>query len=90
MPESMKRAMAKQAETERDRRAKIINAQGEFQAAEKLVQAGNMISKEPTALQLRFLQTVGELGTENNTITFFPIPMELFRAFTGGDDAKKP
>lgn len=89
LPEGMKRAMAKQAETERDRRAKIINAQGEFQAAEKLVEAGNMISKEPTALQLRFLQTVSELGTENNTITFFPIPMELFRAFTGGYGEKE-
>lgn len=86
LPEGMKRAMAKQAETERDRRAKIINAQGEFQAAKKLVEAGSMISKEPTALQLRFLQTVSELGSENNTITFFPIPMELFRAFTGGNE----
>ncbi|MEX0772112.1 MAG: SPFH domain-containing protein [Balneolales bacterium] len=89
LPEGMKRAMAKQAETERDRRAKVINAQGEFQAAEKLVEAGNMIAAEPTALQLRFLQTVSELGSENNTITFFPIPMELFRAFTGNDDKKK-
>ncbi|MEX0779771.1 MAG: SPFH domain-containing protein [Balneolales bacterium] len=88
LPEGMKRAMAKQAETERDRRAKVINAQGEFQAAQKLVEAGNMIAKEPTALQLRFLQTVSELGSENNTITFFPIPMELFRAFTGNKPEK--
>lgn len=97
LAENMKRAMAKQAETERERRAKIINAQGEFQAAKKMVQAGNMIAKEPVALQLRFLQTMSELGYENNTITFMPLPMELFRAFVknnsgnfGTDDPNAP
>ena len=83
LPENMKRAMAKQAETERERRAKIINAQGEFQAAKKLVQAGSMISKQPVALQLRFLQTMSEIGTQNNTIAFMPLPMELFKSFSG-------
>jgi regulator of protease activity HflC (stomatin/prohibitin superfamily) len=82
LPEGMKRAMAKQAETERERRAKVINAEGEFQAAEKLVQAGAMISEQPIALQLRFLQTMNEIGaSEHNTTTIFPIPMEFFAPF---------
>ena len=78
LPDTMKRAMAGQAETERERRAKIINAEGEFQAAEKLVQAAEMISVQPIALQLRYLQTMKEISSEHNTTTFFPIPMELF------------
>jgi regulator of protease activity HflC (stomatin/prohibitin superfamily) len=78
LPDTMKRAMAGQAETERERRAKIINAEGEFQAAEKLVQAAEMISAQPIALQLRYLQTMKEISSEHNTTTFFPIPMELF------------
>jgi len=82
LPEGMKRAMAKQAEAERERRAKIVNAEGEFQAAEKMVQAAAMISKEPIALQLRYLQTVREISSEHNTTTFLPIPIELFSAFT--------
>lgn len=81
LPDTMKRAMARQAETERDRRAKVISAMGEFQAAEKLVEAGKMMHVEPIALQLRYLQTMSELGNESNTITFMPIPLELFRAF---------
>jgi regulator of protease activity HflC (stomatin/prohibitin superfamily) len=81
LPDSMKRAMARQAETERDRRAKIINAQGEFQAAEKLVQAGAMIRTQPIALQLRFLQTMSEMASEHNTTTIFPLPIELFSAY---------
>jgi len=81
LPESMKRAMAKQAESERERRAKIINAEGEFQAAEKLVQAAAMISAQPIALQLRFLQTMREISSEHNTTTFLPIPIDLFGAF---------
>lgn len=87
LPENMRRAMAKQAETERERRAKIINARGEFQAAAKLVEAGQMISKQPIALQLRYLQTMSEIGTQNNTIALLPLPMELFRSFTGGVSA---
>lgn len=82
LPESMKRAMARQAETERDRRAKIINAEGEYQAAEKLVQAGKMIESTPTALQLRFLQTMGEISEENTTFAVLPLPIDLLSAFT--------
>src|SRR2546422_4768664 len=70
LPESMKRAMAKQAEAERERRAKVVNAEGEFQAAEKMVQAAAMIAKEPIALQLRYLQTMREMASEHNTTTF--------------------
>src|SRR5437773_3801896 len=81
LPEGMKRAMASQAESERERRAKIINAEGEFQAAEKLVQAAAMIAAEPIALQLRFLQTMREISGEHNTTTFLPIPMDLFTPF---------
>jgi regulator of protease activity HflC (stomatin/prohibitin superfamily) len=81
LPETMKRAMAKQAEAERERRAKIVNAEGEFQAAEKMVQAAAMISKEPIALQLRFLQTMREISSEHNTTTFLPVPVDLFTPF---------
>src|SRR5215204_1039660 len=83
LPESMKRAMAKQAEAERERRAKIVNAEGEFQAAEKMVQAAALISKEPIALQLRFLQTMREISSEHNTTTFLPVPIDLFTPFRG-------
>jgi regulator of protease activity HflC (stomatin/prohibitin superfamily) len=81
LPDSMKRAMAKQAEAERERRAKIVNAEGEYQAAEKMVQAAALISKEPIALQLRYLQTMREISSEHNTTTFLPIPVELFAPF---------
>ncbi|HOX56682.1 MAG TPA: SPFH domain-containing protein [Candidatus Paceibacterota bacterium] len=84
LPDSMKRAMAKQAEAERERRAKIVNAEGEYQAAEKMVQAASMISKEPIALQLRFLQTMREISSEHNTTTFVPIPIDLFTPFMKG------
>lgn len=88
LPEGMKRAMAKQAEAERERRAKIVNAEGEFQAAEKMVQAAAMISKEPIALQLRFLQTMREISSEHNTTTFLPVPIDLFAPFAKGGDRK--
>jgi len=81
LPDGMKRAMAKQAEAERERRAKIVNAEGEFQAAEKMVQAAQMIAKEPIALQLRYLQTMREIASEHSTTTFIPLPLELFSAF---------
>ena len=81
LPDSMKRAMAKQAEAERERRAKIVNAEGEYQAAEKMVQAAAMMSKEPIALQLRFLQTMREISSEHNTTTFLPVPIDLFTPF---------
>lgn len=81
LPDSMKRAMAKQAEAERERRAKVVNAEGEYQAAEKMVQAAAMITKEPIALQLRYLQTMREMASEHNTTTFLPLPIDLFSAF---------
>ncbi|MFC1878038.1 slipin family protein [Thermodesulfobacteriota bacterium] len=81
LPQEMQRAMARQAEAERERRAKIINAEGEFQAAAKLAEASEIISKHPVALQLRYLQTVNEMSTESNTTTIFPIPIDLFRPF---------
>jgi regulator of protease activity HflC (stomatin/prohibitin superfamily) len=81
LPDSMKRAMAGQAESERERRAKIINAEGEFQAATKLVQAAAMISAQPIALQLRFLQTMKEISSEHSTTTFLPVPIDLFTPF---------
>ena len=81
LPDSMKRAMAGQAESERERRAKIINAEAEFQAAQKLVQAASMISAQPIALQLRFLQTMKEISSEHKTTTILPIPIKLFTPF---------
>lgn len=78
LPDTMKRAMAKQAEAERERRAKIVNAEGEYQAAEKMVQAAAAMSKEPMALQLRFLQTMVEMAGERSTTTFLPVPIDLF------------
>ena len=81
LPDSMKRAMAKQAEAERERRAKIVNAEGEFQAAAKMVEAAAMIAEQPIALQLRFLQTMVEISSEHNTTSFIPLPSELFRPF---------
>jgi len=81
LPEVMQRAMAKQAEAERDRRAKVINAEGEFQAATKLAEAATIISDHPMALQLRYLQTLKEVAAENNSTTVFPIPIDLFKPF---------
>ena len=84
IPDNMKRAMARQAEAERDRRAKIINAEAEYQAAEKLAQAAEIIGKQPVALQLRFLQTLKEVASEQNSTTLFPLPMEFFSPFIEG------
>jgi regulator of protease activity HflC (stomatin/prohibitin superfamily) len=81
LPDTMKRAMARQAETERERRSKVINAEGEFQAAEKLVQAATMIATQPIALQLRYLQTINEISGDRNTTTIIPLPMELITPF---------
>ncbi|KMP11164.1 membrane protein [Candidatus Nitromaritima sp. SCGC AAA799-C22] len=81
LPQEMQRAIAKQAEAERERRAKVINAQGEFEAAEKLGQAADTIGLHPPALQLRFLQTLLDISTDRNTTTFVPIPLELFQGF---------
>jgi regulator of protease activity HflC (stomatin/prohibitin superfamily) len=81
LPDQMKRAMARQAEAERERRAKVIAAQGELQASETLAQAARNLAAEPSAIQLRYLQTVTEIAAENNSTTIFPIPIELFRPF---------
>ena len=81
LPEEMRRAMAKQAEAERERRSKIINAEGEFQAAQKLADAARVIDAAPSALQLRYLQTLKDIAQENNSTTVFPIPIELFKVF---------
>lgn len=81
LPQEMQRAMARQAEAERERRAKVINAEGEYQAATKLAEASKIIEKHPTALQLRYLQTMNEMATESNSTTIFPIPIELFTLF---------
>jgi len=80
IPDSMKRAMARQAEVERERRAKIINAQGEYQAAEKLSQAAEIIGRHPQAIQLRYLQTLSDIATEQNSTIIFPIPINLLEA----------
>jgi regulator of protease activity HflC (stomatin/prohibitin superfamily) len=81
IPQTMQRAMARQAEAERERRAKIIAAEGEFQAADKLAQAAQKIGEHPVAIQLRFLQTLVEIGSENNSTTVFPLPVELLTPF---------
>jgi len=81
IPQTMQRAMARQAEAERERRAKIIAAEGEFQASDKLAQAAATIGREPTAIQLRFLQTLVEVASERNSTTIFPVPIDLFRPY---------
>ena len=81
LPQEMQRSMAKQAEAERERRAKIINAEGEFQAAAKLAEASEIIREHPVALQLRYLQTMREISAEQNTTTIFPFPIDLFQPF---------
>jgi regulator of protease activity HflC (stomatin/prohibitin superfamily) len=89
LPDTMKRAMARQAEAERERRAKIVNAEGEFQAAEKMVQAAARMSEEPMALQLRFLQTMREISSEHNTTTFLPVPLDLFTSLVKKSEPPK-
>jgi regulator of protease activity HflC (stomatin/prohibitin superfamily) len=81
LPQEMQRAMAKQAEAERERRAKVINAEGEFQAAARLAEAAGIIQQYPEALQLRYLQTLREISTENNSTIIFPIPIDFFKHF---------
>ena len=93
LPQDMQRAMAKQAEAERERRAKVINADGEFQAAAKLSEAAQVLTQHPVAVQLRYLQTMREIASERSTTTFFPLPMDLFapllQAFSKGGDGSK-
>ncbi len=86
LPQEMQRALAKQAEAERERRAKVINAQGEYEAAEKISEAADRIGAHPPALQLRFLQTMLDMSTERSTMTFVPIPMDLFDQFKKKDN----
>ena len=81
LPPDMQRAMAKQAEAEREKRAKVIHAEGEFQAAQQLANASRVLSTEPAALQLRYLQTLAEIATENSSTTIFPIPIDILRPF---------
>jgi len=88
LPQEMQRAMAKQAEAERERRAKVINAEGEFQAAGRLAEAAAIIQDHPMALQLRYLQTLREVSAENNSTTIFPVPIDLFRPFLSKFDKK--
>ncbi len=92
LPEEMKRAMAKQAEAEREKRAKIIHAQGEFNAAQKILDAANLLSQNPLSLQLRYLQTLTEVAAEKNSTTIFPVPIDLIRPFleqVARDDVKR-
>ncbi|MBN1458286.1 MAG: slipin family protein, partial [Armatimonadetes bacterium] len=81
LPDTMKRAMARQAEIERERRAKVINAEGEYQAAQRLQDAAAIIAEQPIALQLRFLQTLSEVASEHNSTTIFPVPIDLFTPY---------
>ena len=81
LPQDMQRAIAAQAEAERERRAKVIAAEGEFQAAQRLAEAAEIMNKSPVTLQLRYLQTLKEIASENNSTTVFPIPMDLFEPF---------
>ena len=83
LPQEMQRAIARQAEAERERRAKVINAEGEYQASARLAEAAAIIGREPAALQLRYLQTLAEIATENNSTTIFPVPIDFLRAFMG-------
>lgn len=89
LPQEMQRAMAKQAEAERERRAKIISAEGEYQAAERMVDAAKRMEAHPISLQLRYLQTLGEIATENNSTTLFPIPVDVLSMFMDMKDLKK-
>jgi len=88
LPQEMQRAIARQAEAERERRAKVINAEGEYQAAARLAEAAAVISREPAALQLRYLQTLAEIATENNSTTIFPVPVDFLKAFMTAADRK--
>ncbi|HXH81915.1 MAG TPA: slipin family protein [Candidatus Tectomicrobia bacterium] len=89
LPQDMQRAMAKQAEAERERRAKVINADGEFQAAAKLAEAAEVLTRYPVAVQLRYLQTMREIASERNTTTFFPVPMDLIGLLRGVTDGTR-
>jgi len=88
LPQEMQRAIARQAEAERERRAKVINAEGEYQAAARLAEAAAVLGREPAALQLRYLQTLAEIATENNSTTIFPVPVDFLKAFMTAAERK--
>jgi len=90
LPQEMQRAIARQAEAERERRAKVINAEGEYQAAARLAEAAAVIGREPAAIQLRYLQTLAEIATENNSTTIFPVPVDMLKAFMGALERRAP
>ncbi len=90
LPQEMQRAMAKQAEAERERRSKVISAEGEYQASQRLSDAAQILSEQPSALTLRYLQTLREIATENNSTTIFPIPIDILKPFMKIDDHAKP
>lgn len=90
LPQEMQRAMARQAEAERERRSKVISAEGEYQASQKLSDAARILSEEPSALTLRYLQTLREIATENNSTTIFPIPIDILKPFMKLDQPSKP
>ncbi|MCX6028910.1 MAG: slipin family protein [Chloroflexi bacterium] len=90
LPDSLKRAMARQAEAEREKRAKIIHAEGEFVASEQLKNAAEVLGREPAAIQLRYLQTLTEIAVEKNSTIIFPLPLEFFKAFAGLLGGEKP
>jgi len=89
LPQEMQRAMARQAEAERERRAKIINAEGEFQASTRLAEAAEILAKNPITIQLRYLQTLSEISTENASTVVFPIPIEFFKMFVAKEEKKE-
>ena len=90
LPQSMQRAMARQAEAEREKRAKIIHAEGEFQASQQLAEAAEVINRNPVTIQLRYLQTLTEIGAEKNTTVVFPLPIDLVQAFMGQRSSQRP
>ena len=90
LPQEMQRAIARQAKAERERRAKVINAEGEYQAAARLAEAAAVMGREPTAIQLRYLQTLAEIATENNSTTIFPVPVDMLKAFMGALERRAP
>jgi regulator of protease activity HflC (stomatin/prohibitin superfamily) len=89
LPQEMQRAMARQAEAERERRSKVISAEGEFQASQRLADAAEILGSHPSALTLRYLQTLVEISSENNTTTIFPVPIDLLQAFVKGEKVEK-
>jgi regulator of protease activity HflC (stomatin/prohibitin superfamily) len=89
LPQEMQRAMARQAEAERERRSKVISAEGEFQASQRLADAAKVLSEQPSALTLRYLQTLREIAVENNSTTIFPVPIDIIKPFLSNTEKKE-